>query len=46
LLASGLTNREAAEKLGSSPNTVNAQTRAIFSKLGIASRLDLRRFIG
>jgi DNA-binding CsgD family transcriptional regulator len=46
LLASGLTNREAAEKLGSSPNTVNAQARAIFSKLGIGSRLDLRRFIG
>jgi DNA-binding CsgD family transcriptional regulator len=43
LIASGLTNREAAEKLYLSPHTVDSHLRHIFRKLDIASRVELAR---
>jgi DNA-binding CsgD family transcriptional regulator len=43
LIASGLTNREAAAKLYLSPHTVDSHLRHIFRKLDIASRVELAR---
>jgi DNA-binding CsgD family transcriptional regulator/tetratricopeptide (TPR) repeat protein len=43
LVAQGLTNREAAERLFLSPHTVNSHLRHIFSKLAIKSRVELAR---
>jgi DNA-binding CsgD family transcriptional regulator len=43
LVAEGLTNREAAERLFVSPHTVNSHLRHVFSKLGINSRVELAR---
>src|SRR6266404_6138143 len=43
LVAEGLTNREAAERLFVSPHTVNSHLRHVFSKLGITSRVELAR---
>jgi DNA-binding CsgD family transcriptional regulator len=43
LIASGLTNREAAEKLYLSPHTVDSHLRHIFRKLDIRSRVELAR---
>jgi DNA-binding CsgD family transcriptional regulator len=43
LVADGLTNREAAERLYVSPHTVNGHLRHAFEKLGINSRIALTR---
>jgi DNA-binding CsgD family transcriptional regulator len=43
LVAEGLTNREAADRLYVSPHTVNSHLRHVFSKLGINSRVELAR---
>jgi DNA-binding CsgD family transcriptional regulator len=43
LVADGLTNREAAERLYVSPHTVNGHLRHAFEKLGISSRVALTR---
>jgi DNA-binding CsgD family transcriptional regulator/DNA-binding Lrp family transcriptional regulator len=43
LVASGLTNREVAERLYISPHTVNTHLRQVFAKLGVKSRVDLTR---
>jgi DNA-binding NarL/FixJ family response regulator len=39
LLAQGLTNAQMAERLVLSPRTIHAHVRAIYSKLGLASRV-------
>ena len=41
LVAQGLTNRDVAERLFVSPNTVNSHLRQIFSKLQVNSRVAL-----
>ena len=41
LIAEGLTNRAAAERLYVSPNTVGTHLRRVFAKLGIRSRVEL-----
>lgn len=46
LVAQGLTNREAAERLFVSPHTVNSHLRRVFAKLGINSRVELTRLAG
>jgi DNA-binding CsgD family transcriptional regulator len=43
LVATGLTNREAAVELFLSPDTVNTHLRHAFTKLGIRSRVELAR---
>jgi DNA-binding CsgD family transcriptional regulator/DNA-binding Lrp family transcriptional regulator len=43
LVASGLTNREIAERLFVSPHTVNTHLRHVFAKLQVHSRVDLTR---
>jgi DNA-binding CsgD family transcriptional regulator len=43
LVASGLTNREIAERLFVSPHTVNTHLRQVFAKLEVKSRVDLTR---
>jgi DNA-binding CsgD family transcriptional regulator/DNA-binding Lrp family transcriptional regulator len=43
LVASGLTNREVAERLYISPHTVNTHLRQVFAKLEVKSRVDLTR---
>jgi DNA-binding CsgD family transcriptional regulator/DNA-binding Lrp family transcriptional regulator len=43
LVASGLTNREVAERLYISPHTVNTHLRQVFAKLEVNSRVDLTR---
>ena len=43
LIAHGLTNRQAAERLFISPHTVSTHVRHVFSKLGINSRVELAR---
>ena len=43
LVADGLTNREAAERLFLSHHTVGFHLRSIFCKLGVNSRVDLTR---
>ena len=43
LVATGLTNREIAERLFVSPHTVNTHLRQVFAKLEINSRVDLTR---
>ncbi|MFE2267744.1 ATP-binding protein [Streptomyces lavendulae] len=42
LAATGLTNKQIAEKLGLSPRTVSTHLHQLFPKLGIASRAALR----
>ena len=46
LVASGLTNREVADRLFVSPHTVNSHLRHVFTKLGINSRVELARLVG
>ena len=41
LVADGLTNREIALVLGTSPHTVRNQLSRIFERLGVSSRLEL-----
>lgn len=45
LVADGLTNREAAERLFVSPHTVNSHLRHAFTKLGVTSRIELARVV-
>jgi DNA-binding CsgD family transcriptional regulator len=45
LVAQGLTNKEVAAQLYLSPRTIDAHLRAVFSKLGITTRRDLRTVI-
>jgi DNA-binding CsgD family transcriptional regulator len=46
LVAEGLTNREAAERLFVSPHTVSSHLRHTFTKLDINSRVQLTRLVG
>ncbi|MFB7292244.1 LuxR C-terminal-related transcriptional regulator [Actinacidiphila glaucinigra] len=43
LVASGLTNRQVAQRVHLSPHTVNYYLRRIYRKLGIRSRIELAR---
>jgi DNA-binding NarL/FixJ family response regulator len=43
LVADGLTNREAGERLFLSHHTVGFHLRSIFCKLGVNSRVELTR---
>ena len=43
LVTEGFTNREVAERLYVSPNTVSSHLRRAFEKLGINSRVALAR---
>jgi DNA-binding CsgD family transcriptional regulator len=45
LVAQGLTNREAAERLFLSPHTVGFHLRAIYRKLDVGSRVELTRLV-
>ncbi|WP_406423978.1 response regulator transcription factor [Streptomyces sp. NBC_01589] len=45
LVAQGLTNRQAAERLAISPHTVSSHLRRAFTKLDITSRVELRRLV-
>jgi DNA-binding CsgD family transcriptional regulator len=45
VVAEGLTNREAAERLFLSPHTVDFHLRSIFRKLGASSRVHLTRLV-
>jgi DNA-binding CsgD family transcriptional regulator len=45
LVAEGLTNRQAAERLAISPHTVSSHLRHAFTKLGITSRVELARLV-
>jgi DNA-binding CsgD family transcriptional regulator len=46
LVAQGLTNREAAQRLFVSHHTVSGHLRSVFTKLGVNSRVALTRQIG
>lgn len=45
LIGSGISNRDAAEMLYVSGNTISAHLRHIFEKLGIRSRVELARIV-
>lgn len=45
LVADGHTNKSAAEVLTVSPSTVNTHLRAVFTKLGVNSRVQLTRLL-
>ena len=44
LMATGLTNREIAERLAVSRRTIDAHLRSIYSKIGVASRSAATRY--
>ena len=44
LVAGGLTNREIAERLGTSVRTVDAHLRSIYGKIGVTSRSAATRY--
>jgi DNA-binding NarL/FixJ family response regulator len=44
LIATGLTNREIAERLVVSRRTIDAHLRSIYSKIGVASRSAATRY--
>jgi non-specific serine/threonine protein kinase len=44
LVADGLTNRQAAERLVVTPRTINAHLTSIYSKIGVSSRAAAVRF--
>ena len=46
LVAQGLTNREAAERLFVSQHTVNGHLRHVFAKLDVNSRVELTQLAG
>jgi DNA-binding CsgD family transcriptional regulator len=41
----GLTNRQIASRISCSPHTMNFHLRNIFRKLGIASRIEIARYL-
>ncbi|MBX3713363.1 MAG: response regulator transcription factor [Lysobacter sp.] len=41
LLAEGLSNKQIARQLGTSPNTVRNQIHAVFRKTGVSNRTEL-----
>jgi DNA-binding CsgD family transcriptional regulator len=43
LVAQGLSNRQAAERIFLSPHTVSFHLRKVYRKLGISSRVELTR---
>jgi len=43
-MATGLTNREIAERLAVSRRTIDAHLRSIYSKIGVASRSAATRY--
>jgi DNA-binding CsgD family transcriptional regulator len=43
LVASGLTNREVAQRIYLSPHTVSFHLRKVYRKLGVATRVELAR---
>ncbi|WP_308190781.1 AAA family ATPase [Streptomyces sp. HPF1205] len=45
LVAQGLTNRQAAQRLSLSPHTVSSHLRRAFTKLDITSRVELARLV-
>jgi DNA-binding CsgD family transcriptional regulator len=45
LVAQGLTNREAGERLFLSHHTIGYHLRSIFTKLGVHSRVELARLV-
>ena len=45
LIARGMTNRQAAERMFLSPHTVSTHLRRMFGKLDIASRAELARIV-
>ncbi len=44
LVATGLTNREIAERLGLSSRTVDAHLRSVFAKIDVGSRSAATRY--
>jgi DNA-binding NarL/FixJ family response regulator len=46
LVAQGLTNKEIAQRLGSSPFTVRNQMKVIMQKLELKSRIQVAYLIG
>jgi DNA-binding CsgD family transcriptional regulator len=45
LLASGLRNKEIAQIVGTSPDTIRKQTVSVFGKLGLRGRTDVARWV-
>ena len=45
LVVQGLTNQQIAKRIRCSPETVKFHLRNIFRKLGIASRVEIARFV-
>jgi two-component system, NarL family, response regulator DevR len=46
LIAQGLTNKEIAQRLGSSPFTVQNQVKVIIRKLGLKNRVQVAYLVG
>ena len=46
LFASGMTNKQVARALGTSPSTVRNQVVRIYEKLGISSKAELATLVG